>query len=254
MIRRFNFTNRKKLPQSLFDISVTSGSPREFNATFDLGGFLFPPEARLYFEASSSGSGVSVRFPWGTVAAQEVPAQRSLELIPGENVRFDFKVVDETEDTGRILGIARGISLRSGGDGRRSLLPVNPVPLGQQLWRLSFEQPDTPWLEVNDAVPDIMTRAQSDPVFVALVYPAVVREILLEAMIARGHHDPEDTSSWEGCWLSFAMRFHPDLTPPSESPELHREWIDQVVMGFCTHYSIRDRFSNAPYIGMELPR
>src|SRR5687767_2738227 len=123
MIRRFNFTGRKKLPIAIFDIALTSTPTRGFNASVDLTNFVFPPEARLYFEAYGSGSGIVIRFPWGTVAAPDPPERRSLDSLPAGNILFDFKVVDESDDTGRILAIARGIPLRSGGDGRRSLLP-----------------------------------------------------------------------------------------------------------------------------------
>ena len=251
MIRRFNFTGRQKLPHALFDIRLQAGPPRQFTATFDISEFRFPPDARLYFEASSSGSGIVGRFSWGTAAIPAPPEDRSLEELPGQNVNFTFKVVDESESTGRILGVARGIALNRAAEGegerRQSLLPVNPVAMSQEIWRVSFQQ-DTPWLEVNSNIEDIMARAQGDPVFVSLVYPAVVREILTEALMIREIYDVEDTEKWESRWLSFGQRFHPDLAPPPEveDADTQREWIEQVVRGFSSHYTAKDRFVSVP--------
>jgi len=251
MIRRFNFTGRKKLPHALFDIRLQAGPPRQFTATFDISEYQLPPNARLYFEASSSGSGIVSRFSWGTASVPAPPEDRSLEELPGQNVNFTFKVVDESESTGRILAVARGIGLNRAaegdGDRRQSLLPVNPVAMSQEIWRVSFQQ-DTPWLEVNSDIEDIMVRAQGDPVFVSLVYPAVVREILTEALMIRGVYDVEDTEKWESRWLSFGQRFHPDLAlpPEVEDADTQREWIEQGVKGFSSYYTARDRFVSVP--------
>ncbi len=251
MIRRFNFTGRRKLSHALFDIRLQAGPPRQFTATFDISEYRFPRDARLYFEAFSSGSGIVARFPWGTAAIQTPPEDRNLEELPGENVNFTFKVVDESESIGRILGVARGIALNRAAEGegerRQSLLPVNPVAMSQEIWRVSFQQ-DTPWLEVNSNVEDIMARAQGDPAFTSVVYPAVVREILTEALMIRGIYDVEDTDRWEGRWLSFGQRFHPDLAAPPEveDTDTQREWIEQVVKGFCGFYTTKDRFASVP--------
>jgi len=255
MIRRFNFTGRRKLPHSIFEIWLEPGPSRRFMANVDLSQYDFPPEARLYFEASSSGSGIVLRFPWGTVAKPLPPPDpdRSLEDLPGDNATFTFKVVDESQDIGRILGIARGLSLTRGsadsraGERRESLLPVNPVAMSQEVWRVSYRE-DTPWLEVNANIENIMNRVQGDPAFVSLVFPAVMREVLTEALIIRGIYDVEETDRWESRWLSFGQRFHPEQIPPPEEDDAdtRREWIDQVVRGFCEHHSLKDAFVSTP--------
>ena len=249
MIRRFNYTGRKTIPQKTFNLVVKAGLPRQFDASFDLTEYQFPDDAALYFEAYSSGATLVVRFPWGTAGRYQSPANRSLEGVPGDNVLFNFKVVDETGDHGRILGICRQIVLRGGaegeGAGRTSLLPVNATPLGQQVWRVSFEN-DQPWLEVNSSIPDIKERAQHDPEFLALVYPAVVRQILTEVLVDRDFSDLLETEKWESRWLRWGIRFHPDKTEPPELDNRDRSerklWVEHVVGGFCNHYNISDSF------------
>ena len=257
MIRRINFTGRRKLPQHLFKITVENRTPRRFVAEFDISQFKFPPDARLYFEAYSSGSQIVMRFPWGTVGARVPASDCGLYEVPGENVLFNFKVVDESESVGRILAIAKGIPIRSGSDGggRESLLPVNPAALGHLVWRVSFEH-DQPWLEVNNAIPEIMERAKRDPAFLSLVYPAVVREILTEAVIIRGMTDSNELDTWEGKWTNWGSRFHPDRSEPPEFDDddnsAGREWIDRVVEAFCAYYGTRTSYMSAVGVATEV--
>jgi len=249
MIRRFNYTGRKTIPQKAFDLVVEPGPPRQFQATFDLTAYEFPLDAALYFEAYSSGATPVVRFPWGTVGNPQPPVDRSLQGVQGDSVLFNFKAVDETGDHGRILGICRQITLRGGAEGedagRKSLLPVNAIPLGQQVWRVSFENAQ-PWLEVNADIPAIKERAQRDPVFFALVFPAVVRQILAEVLVTRDFFDPSEAEKWESRWLRWGIRFHPDAAEPPEMDNRERSerklWIEHVVAGFCKHYKIADGF------------
>lgn len=247
MIRRFNYTGRRSIPQHAFEIRLITAPVRRFEALFDLSEYGIPADARLYLEAYSSGQTAVLRFPWGTAGAPTAPENTTLDSLRGESVMFNFKAVDESGAHGRILAVCRGIQLagRTQGEaGRHPLLPVNAVPLDQQIWRLDFNQ-GTPWLEVNSAINDIKDRAQRDPAFFALVYPAVVRQLLAEIFMRRAV-DLSDLGRWESRWLRWAIRFHPEKAEPPEGAEQqsdYGEWVDEVVKGFCSFFSVADRYA-----------
>src|SRR5262245_49503211 len=100
MIKRVNFTGRRRINQSCTEIEVYDGSPRTFDASIDLSASRMPASAKVFLEAMCAGSSVVQRFDFGTVSQVQPPAQRTLELIEGENVFFALKVVDETESMG----------------------------------------------------------------------------------------------------------------------------------------------------------
>lgn len=234
-MRRFNFTRRKKIPRGAFAISIEDGPPRTFSASFDMRSLDLPPDAKLVFEAFGPGSSVVARFPCGTVGRPAPPSACDLSAIESGSVLFNFKVVATGQHEGRILASARNIRLVMG-DGRGSLLPVNPTALGHLVWRVSYNG-DTPWLDVNRNIPDIMARTESDPAFAALVFPSVLAEVLTRALIIDDRRDPEDTECWQGRWLAFAMQLHPDNTPPPSDEDKdcsdRLAWIEAVQAAFA---------------------
>lgn len=256
MIRHINFTGRRDLPHGRFSISLTEGPPRSFDATISLEDNEFPPDSKLFIEAYSSGSSIVERFPWGTVSGPQPPEDRLLDKIPGSLVLFDFKVVATGEQEGRLLGLSRRISVVTG-DGRRPLLPVNPTPLGGLVWRVSF-MGDTPWLEVNNAIPDIMSRVESDSAFRSLVFPAVLAEVLQHALILDGIRDAEDTDSWQGRWLAFAMQLHPTQQPPPQHADDdfsdRLRWIEEARSAYAELFGAADAFRLARPQPMDGPR
>ena len=257
MIRRFNYTGRKRIDRSRVEIRLAGdghGVPT-FDAALALTDLGLAGHARVYVEAYYRSSWM--RFPWGTVSEVRVPESRRLtdvDHVP--TVYFRVLVVDETGQRGRILASIDGVRATRHGEepGRReSILPVNPTDLGDQIWRLHFG--DEPVLEVNNRIPDILSRVQHDPAFLALVYPAVVREVLLQAVLVETLPDAEPPG-WQGQWLQFARSVHPG-EPPSLDPEqlqdsreAVQEWIDDVVASFSRKLDVLQRYL-APSPGPE---
>src|SRR5262245_5605835 len=109
MIKRVNFTGRRRIPRDRVDIVVYDGQPRTFDAAIDLDGFSFLQHAAVYLEATCAGSTVIKRFSFGEVGDIKPPRNRALVDLDGENVFYTLKVIDRTERFGRILGIAEHI-------------------------------------------------------------------------------------------------------------------------------------------------
>jgi hypothetical protein len=248
--RTFNFTGRKTIAHK--DVRIDVRPDRRFDASWQFDSSLFPPEAHVYLEAFTSGSRLVLRFPFGTVGLPQPPEDRDLSILSGEAVLFNLKVVDESTDAGRLLGIAE--HLRGLGEGvtedasQQALLPVNPIDLDQQVWRLTFEH-GRPWLEVNNRIDGIMDIARTDATFFALVYPAVVRAILVRVVVQEEFTDPDaDLGDWKTQWLRWAVHWHPDNERPpegdvSDRTEVWEGWIEAVVEQFCRNHSVSELFA-----------
>ena len=250
MIKRVNFTGRRRIPRSRIDIEIYDGQPRTFDAAIDLDEIALPPQAAVFLEAMCAGSNAVERFEFGEVQDIRPPANRELTEIEGRNVFFTLKVVDRTERFGRILGIAENIRPeRAGKDtvaGRQGILPIEAVDLGAELWKLDFRENHV-CLLVNEKIPDMRDRVRSDPLFYAAVYPAVVRQVLAHAIREDAEPDEED-DRWPVMWLQFGRSLHParqESPRSNEDPETIDEWVDEVVRVFCEKHALRDKYAAA---------
>lgn len=250
MIKCYNYTGRKKLPRNTVRICVSGNT---FSAEWNLDEHSMPASAAVYVEAFSAGSPDVLRFPYGTVGTPDPDASdHSLQGVSTESLGFNFKVVDDSERVGRLLGVATNIKPIGDGEeeeesGQQSILPVNPTDLGDQLWRLSYGH-QRPWLDVNNRVPGIMEIAREDRRFFSLVYPALVRDILIRILVIEEWNEPDGPpDDWRVQWLKWGIHWHPDSERPAEGePADTREewlnWVEEVVNSFCVKHRIRDKF------------
>ena len=95
MIKRVNFTGRRRLTRDCVSITVHPGDPRTFDAVIELDDDRFPADAAVYLEATSAGSSVVQRFAFGTVGEVASPEDRRLTDVEGQSVFFHLKVVDQ---------------------------------------------------------------------------------------------------------------------------------------------------------------
>ncbi len=209
MIRRFNYTNRKRIGSDHVALTVnpSSSGPATFDAALKLEGSELPPEAAIFLEAYYKSS--YMRFPFGTVEKPVTPADRRLtDIDRGNTVFFRLKIVDTSTSTGRILAEVEDLTAQeSGGSGigKYCLLPVRFTDLGQLVWRLDLDG-SRPVLEVN-RFDGVETFVKKDPLFLALVFPAAVRQILEYILVENEHDDIDDESDWQSLWLRFAQCF-----------------------------------------------
>ena len=247
MIKRVNSTGRRRISRELIQIEVFDGDPRTFDAVVDLSDFDAPADAQVVLEAACAGSNTIPRFSWGTVGNLVPEENRTLNGLVGENVFFTLKVIDRTEQFGRILGVAENIRPIKGGKktatGRRGILPVESTDLGDELFRVDFRNEDV-YLMVNEKVADLKDRVRYDPFVYALVYPPVIRQILARALDAQ-LDDEESTDSWAALWLKFGRNLHSEHSAPpaADEDEEQDEWIDDVVDQFCKSHGLLERFA-----------
>lgn len=246
MKRRLNFTDRKRIPLERISLNLIEHEGRRgFDAKFNLDGLGLPEQAAVYVEAYHKTD--YIRFPFGTVAQPTRPPSTDLGSLGRiDNMLFRIKVVDESRAKGLIKAVADRIRPVTHTK-VRPILPVEFRDLGSQIWRLSFDGGE-PILEFNSAIPFIRERAKADYRLFFYVYPAVLREILVQMIVVDGISDPDDAEEWEKDWLDFARHYGgepPEVLNPQDNAfdEVEvRKWIETVVTEFCTAH--HDKWSN----------
>lgn len=254
MIRRLNYTGRKRIARSGVAIRLlpAPGGGWRFDAEFDLAEQGFPPASSVYIEAYNATS--YMRFAFGTVGARAVPPDlRLTEITPSPLPKFRLKVVDARH--GLLLGVADKLVPLQPDETvahKQSLLPVEFRDLGERIWRLDVS--DWPVLELNQRVADLGEIARSGDAFLALVYPEVVRRILHEAVVVEEQTDPDfDDADWTSLWLRFVCALPGVESPPERAlgesaEEVHAradDWIERAVQAFCRARDARLRFERS---------
>lgn len=247
MIKRVNFTGRRRISRKHVEIEVFDGHPRRFDARLILDDLELPNDAAVYIEATCAGSNAVQRFDFGQVGAVEPLSKPELSKIEGENVFFTLKVVDTSHRFGRILAIAENVRPERAGEqtatGRRGILPIEEKDLGQELWKLEFRESGVSML-ANSNVPGLVDRICSDPALYSVVYPVIVRNVLGKAIRDGGDLDDDD-ECWQALWLRFGRNLHPEwLAPPNQEDDVVEieEWVDEVVEAFCKNHALKDKF------------
>jgi hypothetical protein len=252
MIRRLNFTGRRRIPRSQVLVRLLPGAlgTWTFDAHFSLAGLDLPADASVFIEAYNVTS--YMRFDFGTVEELAIPEDRTLSEITASPLpKFRLKVVDRRRRHGQLLAVAdKLIPLRSDEDleQRQSLLPVEFHDLGDRIWRLDVS--DWPVLQLNRRIADLGEIARSADWFLGLVYPEVVRRILHTIVLDLGETDPDlDESEWTCLWLRYVGAFPGVGKPPAGDNEGARQrqlqWIDDAVQAFSRAREARVRFEKA---------
>ena len=248
MIRKFNYTGRKKIRRSdvRIDLLRDDDSRRFFNISLHLADLELPQTAQVYVEAYHR-SGYQ-RYDFGTVGRLRIPTDRKLGSISASvTPLFRVKVVDKTGTHGRIL--ASVDKIRPAGEDNqlaasRSLLFVEYDDLGNTVWQLDLEG-DWPVLRLNHTVDEISLIASSDNRFSSLVYPEVLRQILTRILIVDEHTDPDCDDDWPSLWLKLAATL-PGMSAPFQTTSAGRQaWIENAVEAFCANFNLLDKFHQA---------
>lgn len=248
MIRRLNYTGRVKIFRS--DVRLATHAAKDglsFDAQVRLLDYALPAEALVFVEAYRQTTWM--RFPFGTVANLQPPPpeQRRLsEFDSPEGILFRVKVT-QAKDEHILLAAADRIPLAEPDKDadKESLLPVVPAELGDELWRVDLD--DEPRLLVNKSATSDWQQLALSPVFVSLVYPSALRQVL-NNVLASGHRDTEDDTDWRSKWLRFASLqpgMDPELPPKENGEEAALHWVDDAVAAFAKKLTLRDKFTEA---------
>jgi len=242
---RINSTGRKRIHREHIHIrlnEVGGGQPPTFTADIKLPAELkLDPSAKIYVEPYVKSS--YMRFDFGTVGQLLPPVNCALtEIDAGATVLFRVKVVDETEEVGRILASANGIRPEddSDGDDRRPLLPVKSANLGEEIWQLQIDRETGPTLVVNSRVPDLIEFMKLDVYLQGVIYPEVVRRLAREVLQAENEHD--DDEDWVQDWrIWFATQLGRDI---EEGETGDKEALERLAEEIAASFASKNRFAS----------
>ncbi len=237
MIRRFNYTQRKRIEESMVSVEIQDADEDEdpqFIAKVDLSRLDLPPDAPIVIEAKRERS--SRRFDWGTAGSPMPPTDCYLTSMP-KAPKFRIMALDP-DGSRRILALADNIKPSyAGADGTKSLLHLEEKDLDKEVWRVDFGGGnDTPIMQVNKNIPGISAVVREDGAFRALVIPETLRLILTQALII-DEFDPSDGEGDWAHWIGFVRDFYdaemPVLSLNDEQTKTDmKEWIDGAVSTF----------------------
>jgi hypothetical protein len=249
MKRTFNYTGRRKIGRK--DVAITlwqKNGSWSFEADLNLGDYHFPRNAEVWVEAHRQN--LWMQWPWGTVSSLRPASERKLaEFDVPDGILFRVRVVQPPgQEHHKLVGEADGIPFVKAGEAevpRRHLIVPVPDALDQQLWKINFDT-DPPSLSVNkDAQPSWKELARS-PQFIALVYPDVLRQILLRVLLDDQWTDDDEDGGWQTDWMRFTRGLGGLGQLPRPDLEQDREnWIEEAVSAFCRRLELRSMWDRA---------
>jgi hypothetical protein len=226
--------------------------PTSFNVDLDLHRLDAPPDAVVYVEAYVRSQWYR-RYIFGTIGNVRPPADRTLAGLPSaDSLRFRVKVVTRSGHRGRLIAAASGLKAINSPAALadQGILDFSVQDIGEAVWTLTFDG-DLPALVLNSDIPRADAVAK-DPLFAALVYPAIVRAILSRVVfVEEVDLQDEDDVSWAGRWLAFARTFNPDPLPSrGDSAEQLMTWIEDTTRQFESQRQMKDDFLKRIAVGL----
>lgn len=254
MIRRYNYTNRIRLPRKIVRIRTFTHETgvQAFEAEINFAGYPLPMGAQVYLEAYYGNA--MMRFHLGTIVGGVSTFQFSALLsdLQDPQVNFRVKVVDEQQHIGRIVAVADKIQTLNQDTKqvmRIGLLPVKVTALGDQVWNLEIPPDGTdPVLCVNELLDTgdipVTELVRNNPIFLTLVFPQVVRRIYEYLLFdMEGDFREDDPEHWGNRWMQYAVRQQGvDLPPDHGEDDEKSEWIEMVVERFCKSNHVKNAF------------
>ena len=243
MQRRFNYTNRQRITRN--DIAFTivedgDGNPK-FHANIDLSSYDLPPDAQVWVEAYDRNA--FMRFPFGVAEAPESEGSTTLtDFVGTDSYYFRVKVVDQRARS-RLFAVADSVSpvrRHDEDESAKSLLRVTTEDLGPVPWELRYPPGDHPLLVINSQIDAGKSLARSNKFFQALVFPAILEQILRFILLEEGGYrpsaEPDEDDLWKEGWLAFSGSL-PGITPLPLDQELSADdtvqWIEDSRKAFC---------------------
>lgn len=230
MIKRLNFTGRKRLKKSDIEIlqAVDDNGEAAFSAKFQFPDS-FPADGHVVVEA---WSGVTLqRFDFGTVGNISSPKDlRLTEVDLSGRVKYRVRIVQGQDGAGELFASIDNIRPLTDLEDQDSLIWIMTSPAMDEVpWKLDFSTEDGyPTIMVNRNIPGLTERIRSDQEVQALILPGVLREVL--SLCTRMEREAGLSDEAQEI-MDFANGlFH---RPDAEDFEDDLAWIDDVVRIFC---------------------
>ena len=109
-----------------------------------------------------------------------------------------------------------------------------------------MEFSEKPRLLINKNTGGDYKQVGTHPAFVAVVYPAAMREILTHILLVLQHRDFDDADDPHSRWLRFAVQVLGVGEPPGEDEDAEKsvEWVDDTVAAFARKHGLLEKFKS----------
>lgn len=238
MRRTIHLTGRKQLPLShfAFDIREVGESQLVVLGLADEIRRSFPHDARIRVKLVENKRVEICDF--GTVGSPKVDVDVGTLKFYAPSCQIRISRSEEPE--GMLLGSTAPWTFKSGG-AEEGILIFQAKPIAPKLWELEIRDQEYPLLSIDERVPDAATWAGTSPVFRALVFPTVLREVFRHIFVANDGQRPDD--GWMHDWIKLAdALFGGAASPPKskDATDIDR-WCDELIDTFLVHFSLGDQ-------------
>lgn len=254
--RRFNFTDRERIPQHAVAFSVEQFDGEPVVARLDR---LNLPEDHSHDQAEWLASDIVIeawRMSTSSYIRREVGsvkemlartspfAELRLDGFDGpDGISFRLKVVGK--DNRRLLAEADKVT--SDGDlppsDRSELIVVRAEDLGELPWIIDWAEEDAggPVVLVNRDLADHANYLTHDSALAGAIVPQVFREVLFRLCL----QDNLQQTGWGKKWLEHVRRFHeeppPDQDAPGEFLGAVDAWVRDATVSFANEHKLTSK-------------
>ncbi len=252
--RQFNYTDRAKIPRTgvkLRVVALKDAPPHVIVDDFGLSELKVGHDkeewdhAQVVLEANRHTTSSFTRLVVGSVAdvvgraAPQLTAPLN-DFDAPTNIIFTVKVVSRTGS--RLLAEAKNVKAAEDDAQKDELLKVLAHDLGQEPWRLTWEEGTGPLIHVNRRIlghDNFLTR---DPFMQGVVIPTALRMVLQRLARDRVLR----MEMWSKPWLRFAAEYGPGEMPDEDDGGDAPDWteVDHWVNQVLASYSENFQFAN----------
>ena len=242
MRRRIRLTGRKQLSKSAVNVALTelAGKPLvTMTVVHDEAFKAFPPDAVVSLRLIENKRVEVVDL--GTV--RKLRHTRELRARGFVAPSCQLRIADPgTGQKGLLFASTDNWTLRGDDptdpENSKGILQFLAAETAPQPWKLDINDNDYPIVRVDKRISNAGTWARTDPVFLGLGLPMIVRQILDE--IFRG--DYSDDVPWVADWLRWAGAILPgEALPYREEKPVRLDYIERLLDSFCLKHDLADK-------------
>ena len=238
-----NPTRRKPIDRSRVSITIAQ-DPKTKNPGYftvnscELSDLKFPEEARISLWAYTKFD--ESHWDMGTIGAQKRLTAERLDLS-GSTSGIQFRLDIYSAGDAKLLGQAEGMKpLDEQNPGQvQSLFDTEPLPLGNELWRLLLEEGQKPRLQINDD-DQLQMGDFLDTSFLwrGLVLPEAIRQTL--KYLVKHPASEDDPLLWQNKWKIWIKKETGTDIPDKEEEGID-EWANEIVKNFVDGLALKDK-------------
>jgi hypothetical protein len=239
-----NPTSIKPIDQSAIELLIDRNEKGEIDtlsvSRIDFSHLGIPNDSRITLIGKARYTEIGIDL--GTIGRPTLISKASLASID-KRFPFNIRIIVSDPNSKKILASCEHISTYDVEQGElQSLLPVEPVDLGERLWLLSTPSGERPILQVSDDLSiSMLLKIKNDPLVQSLVLPQAIEEALVH--VIRSSEADEDPPEWAERWWRFLDRAgieRPELSDENEQPD-YSEWISMAVFEIISKMRLKSK-------------